>query len=162
MGERMDTKSANAFPDEIKTVWNHGYGDGFHGRPPDPEIKRKTSREPFLGDVYTHGYEAGESDASDGAEWNNKENERPELSPQEFLDLLNGKIAGVTLSINLIMDMLVDENSLSPVKNALSETARFIRDEKDRENGFYNHMPEEYINGTVDVLKDLAKHRKDQ
>ena len=86
------------------------------------------------------------------------ENIRPELSPEEFFDLLNGKIAGLILSVNLIMDMSMDKDSLSPVKETLSDTAKFIEDERD--NGFYSHMPDEYINGTLDVLRKLAKQGK--
>ena len=158
MGERMDTKTVNAFPDRLKTAWNHGYSDGFHGRPSDSESVKRSGREPLLEEVYTHGHEAGKNDASDGAEWTGEENERPELSQQEFFDLLNGKIAGLILSMKLIMDMSMKKDSLSPVKNALSDTAKFIKDEKD--DGFYSHMPEEYISGTLHVLKKLAEQGK--
>ena len=72
MSRRKDTKSVNAFADELKPAWTAGYSNGFDGIP-DGEKRAKVLRKfPVLAKVYMLGYEAGKEDASDGGEWNDR------------------------------------------------------------------------------------------
>ena len=69
MSEKMDERSVDAFANKLKAAWLRGYHDGFNGKPYNVESVRMSGRESLLGEVYTHGFEAGKEDASDEGEW---------------------------------------------------------------------------------------------
>lgn len=73
MSRRMDTKSVFAFATKLTSVWLHGYHDGYEARPNNIEIVRRSGRHSLLGDVYKHGYEAGEEDVADEGRWTDVE-----------------------------------------------------------------------------------------
>ncbi len=73
MSERMDSKTVDAFADKLKSVWLHGYHDQFSGKLCNVESVRRRGRESLLGEVYTHGYEAGKEDVVDRGEWTDEQ-----------------------------------------------------------------------------------------
>lgn len=73
MSERMDTQTVEAFANKLKSVWLRSYHEGFKGEPSNLESVRRRGRHSLLGEVYTHGYEAGQEDAADEGEWTDVE-----------------------------------------------------------------------------------------
>ena len=50
MSRRMDTKSVNAFADELNPAWTTGYSDGFDGVPDGEKTRKGIEKIPCTGE----------------------------------------------------------------------------------------------------------------
>ena len=77
------------------------------------------------------------------------EQENSELTLDEYHHLVNGRIAGLTLAINVTMG----KPDLPSAKQSLIVTKEEI--ESQRKGGELEHLNDGYIEGTLDVLDNL-------
>ena len=77
-----------------------------------------------------------------------------ELTVEEYLDLLNGRIEGLTMSISILAISTLPKESLTSAHSSLSNTIDLI--EEIRTAGEIDHLSDEYVRGTLSVLEKVA------